>query len=62
MFKLLRSRAKFFYWIIASTFILFTFVVWGAQCNSNPRQTANVPDAVGSINGEEITWQEWDNS
>lgn len=62
MFKLLRSRAKFFYWIIASTFILFTFVVWGAQCNRNPRNTSDVPDSVGSINGVEITWQEWDNS
>jgi len=62
MFKLLRSRAKFFYWIIASTFILFTFVVWGAQCNQNPRMTSDVPDSVGSINGMEITYQEWDTS
>lgn len=59
MFKLLRSRAKFFYWIIASTFILFTFVVWGAQCNQGPQQPG-VPDAVGKINGVEISWQEWD--
>ena len=26
MFKLLRSRAKFFYWIIALTFIQFRYV------------------------------------
>ncbi|HPF35897.1 MAG TPA: peptidylprolyl isomerase [Candidatus Krumholzibacteria bacterium] len=59
MFKLLRSRAKFFYWIIALTFILFTFVVWGAQCNQTPRQVSETR-AVGKVNGEEITWQEYD--
>ena len=62
MFKLLRTRAKIFYWIIASTFILFTFVVWGADCQSTSQRTAQGPDSVGSINGVEITWQEWDNS
>lgn len=63
MFKLLRSRAKFFYWIIASSFILFTFIVWGAQCNQNPRQpTSNLPAVAGSVDGRDITWQEWDNS
>lgn len=59
MFKLLRSRAKFFYWIIAITFVLFTFVVWGAQCNQQPR-TADAPRVVGEVNGEEITWREYD--
>ncbi|MCB1151512.1 SurA N-terminal domain-containing protein [bacterium] len=59
MFKLLRSRAKFFYWIIALTFILFTFVVWGAQCNQTPRQVSETR-SVGKVNGEEITWQEYD--
>ncbi len=61
MFKLLRSRAKFFYWIIASSFILFTFVVWGAQCNQAPRVQDNNVQAIGSINGSEISYQEWDN-
>lgn len=60
MFKLLRSRAKFFYWIIAVSFILFTFIVWGAQCNSNPRVKSQAPRVIGSVNGVEITWDEWD--
>lgn len=60
MFKLLRSRAKFFYWIIALSFILFTFVVWGAQCNQSPGSGGGAPRAVGKVNGEEISWQEWD--
>ena len=59
MFKLLRSRAKFFYWFIAISFILFTFIVWGAQCNQGgPRQQG--PTWIGSINGEKISAEEWD--
>lgn len=60
MFKFLRSRAKFFYWIIAVTFVLFTFIVWGAQCNrsGSPRQQG--PTWIGSVNGEKITTSEWD--
>ena len=60
MFKLLRSRAKFFYWIIAVTFVLFTFVVWGAQCNQNPRSARQAPRILGSINGLEISYDEWE--
>lgn len=62
MFKLLRSRAKFFYWIIAVSFILFTFIVWGAQCNRQDGPQQQGPTWIGSINGMEITTVEWDNT
>jgi len=62
MFKLLRSRAKFFYWIIAVSFILFTFIVWGAQCNRQDGPGQQGPTWVGSINGVEISAALWDNT
>ncbi len=62
MFKLLRTRAKIFYWIIAVSFILFTFIVWGAQCGrSGGPQQQQGPTSIGSINGVKITTVEWDN-
>ena len=60
MFKLLRSRAKFFYWIIAITFILFTFIVWGAQCNRSGPAQQQGPTWIGSVNGVKISTSEWD--
>ena len=60
MFKLLRTRAKIFYWIIASSFILFTFVVWGADCNSSNTRNGG-PQEIGSINGSKISYEEYDN-
>ena len=62
MFKLLRSRAKFFYWIIAVSFILFTFIVWGAQCNRQDGSRDQGPTWIGSINGVQITTVEWDST
>ena len=51
MFKFLRSNAKFFYWVIAATFIAFIFVAWGmdvAGSGSGPNRGSTV---VGSVNG-----------
>jgi len=62
MFQLLRSRAKFFYWIIAISFILFTFVVWGAQCNDSNMGGGSAPQVLGKINGEKISASEWDDA
>ncbi|MDO9693873.1 MAG: peptidylprolyl isomerase [Candidatus Latescibacteria bacterium] len=62
MFQLLRSRAKFFYWIIAISFILFTFVVWGAQCNDSNMGGGSAPQVLGKINGEKISVSEWDDA
>ncbi len=62
MFQLLRSRAKFFYWIIAISFILFTFVVWGAQCNDRSMGKGASPQVLGKINGEKISASEWDDA
>ncbi len=62
MFQLLRSRAKFFYWIIAISFILFTFVVWGAQCNDTNMGGGSAPQVLGKINGEKISVSEWDDA
>jgi len=61
MFKLLRTRAKIFYWIIAVSFILFTFIVWGAQCGRSGGPQRQGPTWIGSINGVKITTTEWDN-
>jgi len=61
MFKFLRSKAKFFYWIIAASFILFIFIAWGldyrGRGGGNGRVQTNV---VGTVNGAPITIQEWD--
>lgn len=61
MFKLLRSKAKFFYWIIAASFVLFIFLAWGADFagrRSGGKRTS--ADVVGSVNGSPITTREWD--
>lgn len=53
MFKFLRSNAKFFYWVIAATFVAFIFLAWGmdiAGGRGGPGRT----NAVGSVNGVEI--------
>ncbi len=60
MFKLLRSNAKFFYWIIAGSFVLFIFLAWGMQYSG--RQTGGGPRDVGSINGQKISAEEWDST
>lgn len=60
MFKLLRSNAKFFYWIIAGSFVLFIFLAWGMQYSGSG--SGGGPSDVGSINGQKISAQEWDNA
>ncbi len=60
MFKLLRSRAKFLYWIIAISFILFTFIVWGAECGRSGGPQQQGPTWIGAVNGVKITTSEWD--
>ncbi len=60
MFKFLRSNAKFFYWIIAATFIAFIFVAWGmdvAGSGSGPNRGATV---IGSVNGVDIPAQQYE--
>ena len=61
MFKLLRSKAKIFYWVIAVSFVLFIFLAWGMQY-SGSRQPQRDTSAVGSINGAPITAYQWDNA
>jgi hypothetical protein len=60
MFKLLRSKAKFIYWIIAASFILFIFLAWGADFQGRGRTGGRSGDMVGQVNGTPITAQEWD--
>ena len=62
MFKLLRSQAKFFYWLIAITFLIFTFAVWGAQCTGSNVRSHRRPSTVGEINGMKITLEEWNSA
>ncbi len=59
MFKLLRSKAKIFYWVIAGSFVLFIFLAWGMQYSGRQTQRQG-PDHIGSINGQKISVQEWD--
>lgn len=54
MFKFLRSNAKFFYWIIAATFIAFIFVAWGMDV-AGGRSASRRGNAVGAVNGVEIS-------
>lgn len=60
MFKFLRSNAKFFYWIIAATFIAFIFVAWGMDVAGSRGGAARGGTAVGSVNGIEISAQAYD--
>lgn len=59
MFKFLRSNAKFFYWIIAATFIGFIFLAWGMDA-AGGRGMAQQGPSVGSVNGMEITAAAYD--
>lgn len=61
MFKLLRSKAKFLYWFIAISFILFMGLtnMGGQGCQSSLQQG---PEAgiIGSVDGAKIYAQEYD--
>ncbi len=63
MFKLLRSQAKIFYWVIAGSFILFLFLggMTGRGCQA-PGTTGIEPGVIGSVNGDKITSQQYDAS
>ena len=54
MFKFLRSNAKFFYWIIAATFIAFIFVAWGMDVSGTRGGPGQGSAAIGSVNGTDI--------
>ncbi len=59
MFKFLRSKAKYFYWVIAATFVAFIFLAWGMDVmgrRGGPRVSGN---AVGSVNGIEIPFDQY---
>jgi peptidyl-prolyl cis-trans isomerase D len=62
MFKLLRSKAKFLYWFIAISFILFMGLtnMGGRGCQDTLQQG---PEAgiVGAVNGVKIYAQEYEN-
>ena len=54
MFKFLRSNAKFFYWIIAATFVAFIFLAWGMDIAGGGSSGGN-RGAVGAVDGVEIS-------
>ncbi|MFO7610515.1 MAG: peptidylprolyl isomerase [Candidatus Krumholzibacteriia bacterium] len=61
MFKLLRSKAKVFYWVIAGSFFLFLGLggLTGRGCQapgSNPYETG----VIGSVNGRALSSQDYD--
>ena len=53
MFKFLRSNAKFFYWVIAATFVAFIFLAWGMDIAGGGSGSVS-RNAVGSVDGVEI--------
>jgi peptidyl-prolyl cis-trans isomerase D len=65
MFKFLRSKAKVFYWVIAATFIAFIFLAWGMDVTGRRggrggRGGPQAGNAVGSVNGVEITYPQYE--
>jgi hypothetical protein len=52
MFKFLRSNAKFFYWVIAATFVAFIFLAWGMDMAGGGAGGPMVN--VGKINGVDV--------
>ena len=61
MFKYLRSNAKVFYWVIAATFVLF--LILGGLTNRGctaPGIRRLDTSVVGSVNGEKISTQHYD--
>lgn len=62
MFKFLRSKAKFFYWVIAASFILFIFLAWGMNFRGSQGTQNLRSDVVGSVNGYPITAREWESA
>jgi peptidyl-prolyl cis-trans isomerase D len=58
MFKFLRSNAKFFYWIIAATFVAFIFLAWGMDVAGSRGGAPRGGDTIGEVNGQPISaWQ-----
>jgi parvulin-like peptidyl-prolyl isomerase len=63
MFKLLRSKAKVFYWVIAASFVLFIFLAWGMNfTGGRSGRTTSDPRLVGEVGGLPISAYEWDNA
>ncbi|RKZ20101.1 hypothetical protein DRQ50_00530 [bacterium] len=61
MFKLLRSKAKIFYWVIAATFILFLFLggMTGRGCQA-PGTRQLQAGIIATVNGIDISSQQYD--
>ena len=61
MFKLLRSKAKIFYWVIAGSFILFLFLggMTGRGCQA-PGTSNLEPGVIGTVSGNQISGQQYD--
>ena len=61
MFKILRSKAKVFYWVIAASFVLFLGLggMTGRGCQA-PGSGSYESGVVGSVNGKPISAQDYD--
>lgn len=62
MFKFLRSNAKFFYWIIAATFIAFIFLAWGMDVAGQKSTGGRAGAVVGKVDGVEISAYAYDST
>ncbi len=64
MFKILRQKAKLFYWVIAASFILFLFLggmTTGRGCQGSGNAGLE-PGVVGTVNGDQITSQQYESA
>ncbi len=62
MFKILRQKAKLFYWVIAASFILFLFLggmTTGRGCQGSGSMGLE-PGVIGTVNGDQITSQQYE--
>ena len=61
MFKLLRSKAKIFYWVIAGSFVLFLGLggLTSRGCQA-PGSKSYEPGVIGSVNGKALSAQQYD--
>ncbi len=62
MFKILRQKAKLFYWVIAASFILFLFLggmTTGQGCQGSGSGPIE-PGVIGTVNGDQIMSQQYE--
>jgi peptidyl-prolyl cis-trans isomerase D len=60
MFQFLRSRAKFFYWVIALSFLAFVYIGFGDAGCSAKQGGGGDAGVIGTVNGTRLLAQNYD--